>query len=489
MNITDYLFSYSKGLNKNLILGPKEQMPYKAIYANICNIAGWLRKQNIKKGEKILLHSDNSIFFILCYFGIIKSGLTCVPIDVKTNEKNLDLILNSCDIKFGFIQSKWLYKYNNYNFVKIADLEDLDFSENVEYDSISTITDIDENNDVAVIIFTSGSTGDVKGVMLSHSNIQYNTESIVEYLNLKEYDIHQVVLPFYYCFGASLLHTHVLIGGSLVINNEFIFPNTVPELIEKYGCTGISGVPSVFQILCRKSSFKSFPMPSLRFMAQAGGFLPVPFIKELINAFPDKELFIMYGQTEATARLSYLPSKYLETKIGSIGKGIPGVNLEVLGEDGLHVQPGQEGEIVATGLNIMLGYYKDDKLTNKKIIKGKLYTEDLAKIDDDGFIYITGRKSTIIKSAGYRISPKEIENIISELPEVQEIAVIGIDDAINGESLKAIIVTNKKNNLSKETVIKCCRDNLPEYKVPKRIEFVIDLPKNSSGKILYHKLT
>lgn len=487
MNVTDYLFSNSKNLKKKFILGPDEQISYEAMYSRICHVSEWLFMQELKKGEKILLHAENSIFFIVCYFGIIKSGFACVPVDVRADQGLLDHIVKFTNIRYGFIQEKWLSKYDKYDFKKLSN-SDIDKLELGNYTNGKYSNNIDESKDVAVIVFTSGSTGKAKGVMLSHSNIRNNTASIVEYLGLKHYDIHQVVLPFSYCFGASLLHTHILVGGSLVLNNKFIFPNTVPELIEEYKCTGISGVPGVFQILCRKSSFKRFHMPSLRFMAQAGGYLPVPFIRELIDAFPDKELFIMYGQTEATARLTYLPPNMIKNKIGSIGKGIPAVHVEVLGDNSVPVQPGQEGEIVVSGPNIMLGYYNDDELTNKKIINGKLYTEDLAQVDEDGFIYITGRKSTFIKSAGYRISPKEIENVISELPEVLEIAVIGIQEPIIGETVKALLITNKNSTLSKQAVIKYCRDRLPEFKVPKQVEFVRRLPKNSYGKLLYHKL-
>ena len=187
--------------------------------------------------------------------------------------------------------------------------------------------------------------------MLTHKNLIANTESILGYLHLTELDRVCVVLPFFYCYGASLLHTHIRAGGSVVLNNK-IFLGSVISDINKYKCTGFAG-SEYFPDSHNKTHFLSEDLPSLRYFTQAGGQLPNKYIEMIVDAFPQKEFFVMYGATEATARLSYLPPHLVEEKMGSIGKGIPGVTLEVLDRNGLPIKPGEIGEITAMGDNIM----------------------------------------------------------------------------------------------------------------------------------------
>ncbi|MCU0364180.1 MAG: AMP-binding protein [Ignavibacteriaceae bacterium] len=342
-----------------------------------------------------------------------------------------------------------------------------------------------DDNRLAQILFTSGSTGLPKGVMLSHRNLISNTESIVEYLKLTSNDIIEVVLPFYYCYGLSLLHTHLRAGGSVVLNNNFVFLGSVLDDIDKYKCTGFAGVPSHYQILLRKSkSFKKSEFPSLRYFTQAGGKLHNVFIQELIEAFPQKKFFVMYGQTEATARLSYLPPEMLSNKLGSIGKGIPNVILDVFNKNDQQVEVGEVGEIVAKGDNVMLGYLNDPESNKRTIRNGWLHTGDMAKKDEDGYIYLVAREKEIIKVGGKRISPKEIEEVIVSIPEVVDCTIEGVYDEILSEAIKAIIVLTDKTDeeKAKEKILATCRNKLVLYKIPSIIEFKKKLDVNLAGK-------
>ena len=233
-------------------------------------------------------------------------------------------------------------------------------------------------------MFTSGTTAQPKAVRVTHGNIQANTDSIITFLELRSDDRVLVILPFFYCYGASLLHTHLRRGGRVVLCNSFVFPETALDLLEREGCTVLAGVPSSFQLLLRASTFAQRALPSLRLIQQAGGKLPPVLIEELLAAKPAAKLFVMYGQTEATARLSYLPPDKLLEKLGSIGKGIPGVELRVLNEDGEPVSPGERGEIYATGANISPGYFEDPEGSVTKFTPYGLRTGDLAVVDDDG---------------------------------------------------------------------------------------------------------
>ena len=438
--------------------------------------------------------SENSNFFIVNYFGVIKSGAICVPINPALSSDEIKYIIDSLQIKLIFTQNKYSEKIKALDYKEVEIITDQNelsatYKQKNNDNEDNYTEDIDIKEDVAVILFTSGSTGNLKGVMLTHYNLIYNTNSIIEYLKLTKQDRVETVLPFYYCYGTSILHTHFRVGGSLVINNKFMFPQTVVEDINKYNCTGFSGVPSTYQILLRMTDIKNTKLPSLRYITQAGGKLPEIFIKQLIDILKGVDIFIMYGQTEATARLSYLPPHLINEKMNSIGCGIKGTELLVLDREGKKVKSGETGEVVARGGNIMKGYFNDKEETDKVLKQGYLYTGDVAKVDDEGYIYIVAREKNIIKSGGIRISPKEIEDIILQIPEVVECVVIGVLDDILGEAVKAFVVLiEKKSFIDFKYISAFCRKQLPTYKTPRYIEFLNTLPKNSSGKVLIKKL-
>ena len=322
-------------------------------------------------------------------------------------------------------------------------------------------------------------------MMISHKNIVANTESIIEYLSLNQNDIMLVVLPFYYCYGLSLLHTHLKVGGSIVLNNSFIFLGSVINNLKDYKCTGFAGVPSHFQILLKKSkSFKTTEFPDLKYVTQAGGKLHAVFIRDFVKSFPTVDFYVMYGQTEATARLSYLSPELVKTKDTSIGKAIPGVEFKIVNNNGEEVAIDEEGELLAKGDNIMLGYYKDDKGTNETLKDGWLHTGDMAKIDEDGFVYLLARKKEIIKVGGKRVSPKEIEEVILSIPEVVDCTIKGVEDEILGEAIEATIVLSNKMEEAemKEKILKLCSLNLAIYKIPQKIIFENSIKISSTGK-------
>jgi len=482
MNVFDYFFENSKDINKDFLLGSKEQISYNELFDKSLQIAAYLIKET-KKDEKILLLSHNNIFFLTVYLGILKSGRICVPLNPDIEAENLEYITNECSAKYLFVDSGLLNKYDvsRYKILSNEDIADLNKYSYLEEDGNFN------SEDCAEIIFTSGSTGEPKGVMISHKNLIANTGSIIEYLNLNSDDIMEVVLPFYYCYGLSLLHTHLRVGGSIVLNNTFIFLGSVMNDLKKYKCTGFAGVPSHFQILLRKSeSFKKDTFPHLRYVTQAGGKLHTIFIKEFLEAHPEINFYVMYGQTEATARLSYLPLEYLESKMGSIGKGIPRVELKVVNQSGKPVKPGETGEIIARGDNIMMGYLNDPESTNQTIRDLWLYTGDLGTTDKDGFIYLTARQKEIIKVGGKRVSPKEIEETIVSIPEVIDCTVFAIEDALLGEAIKANIIIDKVNrdSITPDTIKEYCAQKLASYKIPQVIEIKEQLNIASTGKKL-----
>ena len=237
-------------------------------------------------------------------------------------------------------------------------------------------------------------------------------------------------------------------------------------------------------LLKKSKTFKTTNFPDLRYVTQAGGKLHDVFIQEFVETFPKIDFFVMYGQTEATARLSYLSPNLVMEKLGSIGKSIPKVVLKVIGTNGIEVDRGIEGELIAKGENIMLGYYKDFTGTNNAIKNGWLYTGDIAKVDRDGFIYLVARKKEIIKVGGKRVSPKEIEQVVLSAPHVIDCTIEGVYDEVLGESIKATVVIEKGNDKDKlrGIILKKCKEKLSLFKIPQIIEFKYKIKLKSTGK-------
>jgi len=483
MNAFDYLFSDSKNLDKDFVLGTGQKATFRQIYQDSLKLASYL-KIKVGGGQNIILMSHNSVFFITAYLGIIKSGNICVPINPSIEQRNLDYIVEStnCDCVVHSNQLGFELVISASIHINETDLERIVKVQKVQ---ASLFTGYFDKNRIAEILYTSGSTGVPKGVMISHLNITANTDSIVEYLKLSSSDVMGVVLPFFYCYGLSLLHTHLKVGGSLVLINNFIFLGSVISDLGKFKCTGFAGVPSHFQILMKKSqTFLKTEFPHLKYVTQAGGKLHDVFIKEFIKAFPNIPFYVMYGQTEATARLAYLPPNKLREKMGSIGKAIPGVTLQVLDNQGISVKVGELGEITARGDNIMQGYYEDPEGTRAVIRNGCLYTGDLGKVDKDGYIFLVGRKKEIIKVGGKRVSPKEIEEVILSVPEVVDCTVEGVCDELLGEAIKANIVIIKNGCLAqtKAKILETCSDKLVSYKIPQIMFFDKHMNLSLTGK-------
>jgi acyl-CoA synthetase (AMP-forming)/AMP-acid ligase II len=485
MNCVDFLFENTHSFKKTIILGNPEILSYAEVYERILVVANFIHHK-LGMGKNIVLVSENNYFFIITYLAILKSGNVCVPLNPSIEQDNLNYIINKTNSQLGFISEFALRKLNlSLEFYSEKNFELIFLNDNI----IDEINEEFDENQVAEIIFTSGSTSEPKGVMLSHKNIIANTESIIQYLNLNQDDIIMVVLPFYYCYGLSLLLTHLRVGGQLVINNNFIFLASTIKKINDFRCTGFAGVPSHFQILLRKTElFKRTEFPSLRYVTQAGGKLENAFILEFISNFPAVSFYVMYGQTEATARLSYLPPHLLETKLGSLGKGIPGVELKVVDKKGNIVMPGKMGEIIAKGNNVMIGYFDDPVESAKTICNGWLYTGDIATIDNDGYIFLTARKKEIMKIGGRRISPKEIEAVIYMIPGIIDCSIKAINDSILGEAIKAtVIISENEMNIDQEMIKRFCSDKLAHYKIPSFIEIKNEMTISATGKKIYQK--
>lgn len=454
-------------------------------------VSAQLREWSLAPGSRVGLISGNGLFWAASYLGILRAGLVAVPFATTSTPQDVAnrSAFVGCSAFLLDAPSRRRVGDGVPPGVPVGGPEvmgsaDEAVSSGAGPDEVAAV----DPDDDAVLMFTSGTTSAPRAVRVSHRNIAANTASIVDYLGLTAQDRVLVVLPFSYCYGASLLHTHLAVGGSVSICDSFAFPETALEAIRRDGCTGLAGVPSTYQILLRASTFAEAELPTLRRMQQAGGRLAPAQVQAVAAAQPQAELFVMYGATEATARMAYLPPSEVATRPGSIGRAIPGVELRLLDEHGQEVPPGSVGEIVARGENIAQGYWNDPEGTAAKFVDGGLRTGDLARADEDGFLHVVDRLDDFIKSWGVRVSSKEVEDAILSAPGVTSAAVVGRPAEDAGEAIVAFYVPAEGSGVTPEEVLAHCRTRLARPLVPHEVHQIAAMPLNANGKIVKTEL-
>lgn len=475
---------------------------YEEVNAQANRLASFLIECGVRPGDRVVQIFENSLEYVVGYYGTMKAGAVTVPLsnDLKPDglkyllsEVEPAVILSSNRFEKLLSESLGEQPYLKVLLIKAPKqkweartFQTHVWDEVVERESPVANPDLPLSpDDLASIIYTSGSTGRPKGVMLTHRNVVTNTHSICQYLRLTENDIQMVVLPFFYVMGKSLLNTHFAVGGTVVINNKFAFPASVLEEMVREGVTGLSGVPSTYAYLLHRSPLAQYKdrLTALRYCSQAGGNMPRIIKEGLRKVLPDHtDIFIMYGATEASARLSYLEPERFHDKMDSIGKAIPGVTLRVMDADSKEVPQGQVGELVAAGDNIMQGYWKDPEATAKALVNGWYYTGDRAYQDADGYFILAGRNDDLIKVSGHRINLREIEDVLMESDKFVEAAVVGVPDDLLGNRLVAVAVATA-DGLNQDDILTYCTGRLPKFKCPSEIRLVRTLPKSPSGKV------
>ena len=484
-----------------------QRLTYQQINSSANRLASGLKDFGVERGDRVAIFLENSVEAVLSIFGILKADSVFVVINPTTKKDKLTYILNNCQVKtlitgsdkLDLIQEV-LQKAPSVKSVILTGKQESEVKmffpdKRVSYfdkvlnscpDNLPQNKNIDL--DLASIIYTSGTTGNPKGVMLSHLNMVSASNSITQYLENTSDDIILNVLPLSFDYGLYQILMGFKIGGRVILEKSFLYPYVIIELILKEKVTGFPGVPTIFAILLQLEDLKKQNFDSLRYISNTAAALPVAFIKKIRETFPKAKLYSMYGLTECK-RVSYLPPEELDRRPNSIGKGMPNEEVYIVNEDGQKVETGEIGELVVRGSNVMLGYWELPEETAKVLKPGPLpwervlYTGDLFRMDEEGFLYFIGRKDDIIKCRGEKVSPKEIENVLYNLEGVLEAAVVGVPDDILGQAIKAFVVLKEGVILSENDILRYCQKNLEDFMVPKYLELVETLPKTESGKI------
>lgn len=489
--------------DKTALITAGQNISFRDLDAHSNCVASRLRKLGIGRGARAAILHENSLEAVICFWGVLKSGTQVVDVPLGAGVRSIGEILAEARPAALFASKRQLQRLmsppSNLPPVVIVSggtcpevpghqccsLSEIRATE----DSVGVLRTEAHECDVALIIYTSGTTGSPKGVMLSHRNLLSNIRASNSLMGLTSEDSILMVVPLHFIHGRMQLLTHALIGGTIAFSEGFQFPQQVIEELLKYRVTGFSGVPYHFSTLLEMTNLSTTALPDLKYVIVTGGALPPERLLQLSRALPDVEIHIAYGQTEASPRITHLPPALVLSNPESSGKPLPGVHVELVADDGSPTPPGGIGEIAVSGPNVMHGYVSGDEVTSNKIDDfGRLRTGDLGRFDADGCLYLVGRKSDLIKCAGERVFPREIEAVLGAHPAVLECAVLGIPDALLGERIVACVVLQPECNSAYEDLRTYCLKSLPVVRIPREIRFSAGLPKTSSGKIDRGKL-
>jgi len=460
---------------------------YRELYQNAQKIAAYLQQRGYQKGDIVAQFMLNSDLFMAVYYGVQLAGLTLMPVNTKLAPPEVEYIFSHSQARVLFfdekieqtiIDSKHSFKEK----INVARIREI-LEGKAEFEEVPL-----NPNDTAVVMYTSGTTGKPKGVQLSHQNIFETAEIWSESMKMTNQDRMYICTPLFHCAGSHVFAVPTMYQGGLVIVEEAFSPDRTLKNLVASKATIFFGVPAMYTILLNKPELKEYNFEHLRMFVYGAAPMPYELVKRLKDTFPKVRVQNCYGQTENSPAASSLTDQDALTKIGSVGKPLPRTEIKLVDALGEEVPLGEVGEICVKGPQVMLGYLKNPEETSRTMQNGWLFSGDLGRFDEEGFLYIVDRKKDMIIRGGENIYPIEIEEVLYQIPLVLEAAVVGVPHDVYGEVPKAYVVVKGEQALSEEEVLDYCRTQLAKYKIPMEVEFLEELPRNASGKVLKHTL-
>lgn len=464
--------------------GENNKYTYHELSYEINRMASFLHhKMQLKKGERVAILSQNREEYFIAYFAIAQLGLVAVPLNVRLTASELAYQMTDSGAKAILYEEeqKQLYKQlDTLVHFEIAHSFEQSYSNYVLEKDFNYYSEIDKD-DAFIICYTSGTTGRPKGAVLTQDNMFWNGINNLLALDITSKDRCLVLLPLFHIGGIGLFALPTLLaGGTIIVPKRFNSEQTI-KIIEDLQATILMGVPTIYDAIRKHELFNTANFSSMRVFCSGGAPCPT----ELIEAYHSRRLPLYqgFGMTETSPTVFMLSKEDFTRKVGSIGKPVLFCDIAVVNDEGEPVEQGQVGELIVKGPNVMKEYWGLPEKTAESIRNGWLYTGDLVRQDEEDFVYIAGRKKDMIISGGENIYPLEVEQVIGEIGQVNEVAVVGTQDEKWGEVPVAFISVKDNEKVSEAEILNYCMTKLAKYKVPKKIISIKELPKNATGKI------
>lgn len=504
---------------KQAVVHKTQRLTYTELQSRVRDYAAQLLEAGLQPNDRVGILLPPGIPLVCSIFATSMAGGVFVPIHHSLLENQISHILQDCEVKLVITCHSLANKINpdaatsslqsllavdegnslptefhRFNLPTLADT-DQDSVDAIHFDDTNRV-----EGDLAAILYTSGSTGLPKGVMLSHKNVVAGASIVSDYLGIHEQDRLLAALPFNFDAGLNQLTTSIQQGATIVLI-QFLFAREIVTTIESEKITGLAGVPPLWNLLAQENSTLKKKKPeSLRYITNTGGAMTQELLAKLRESLaPSTNIVLMYGLTEAF-RSTYLPPDQLDQRPTSMGKAIPNSRIMVIREDGSLCEPNETGELVHQGPTVALGYWGQPEATRKVFredpnplagvgdVDKVVYSGDLVYQDDEGYFYFVGRRDTMIKSSGFRISPTEVEAGIMQTGQVDQVAVVGIPDSVLGQAIVGFVRPIDQNQFETSDLLTESSEFLPRHMLPKIIHLLPEFPKTASGKIDYPAL-
>jgi acyl-CoA ligase (AMP-forming) (exosortase A-associated) len=477
-----------------------------ATYAEVARaaaaVAAALADAGVQRGDRVVVHLHKSLAEVVAMFAVARLGAIFVNISHQWTVEQLEYVLGDSGACVLFTDSRMARALAARALPPslrrvIVNGAAPDDQRMVSWSALPTSATgpaprgID--TDLAAILYTSGSTGAPKGVMLTHANLLHGARSVARYLENAPHDRLLSLLPFSFDYGLSQLTTMCLVGGTVVLQPVMMAAEIVKTLAEQQA-TGFAAVPPAWIQVVRYLVERPTGLPALRYVTNSGGKIPDGILRQMPRVFPGAKIFLMYGLTEAF-RSTYLPPELFDAKMGSMGRAIPNVEVYVINPEIGVCGPGQQGELVHRGSLVSRGYWGKPEDTAAKIRpcpelrhligdEPVVYSGDIVRLDDDGYLWFVGRNDSMIKVSGFRISPTEVEDVVFRSGLVAEVVAFGVAHELDGQAVEIAVTAKGGAELDGGELLAYCRRHMPTYMVPRRVHtWSGEFPRSGSGKI------